>query len=224
MGSDKYSISTSSRMQYAGLYILLELSDSSCAEIVGSYENNAKILEPILAWLLKQDYICENGKNDFIITSTGNHVLESFKKKYDKFVEQYDVYSAIDLGEGEFAYSHLPEFENDEEWLEFIDQDRWEDLRIAVAEFNGEDPIEMIFMSLIADGEFGRNDSGHWDEDLLTGHIWNEIIEIANTAVPLSSLAYEDEGEIISSDQVIKDILEQGKNLLTELNTHHSHS
>ncbi|MDD9950995.1 MAG: hypothetical protein OXT67_05465 [Zetaproteobacteria bacterium] len=217
MNAAKYSISQSSRLQYAGLYLLLELSESSCAEIVGELESNAKILEPILSWLLEQQYIGAKGKNDFAITEKGKSVVRTFKEKYNRFVEDYDIFSAVDLGEGEFAYSHLPEFDNDEQWLEFIDQDRWEDLRIAVAEHKGDDPIELIFMSLIADGEYGRDEHGQWDENLLTGAIWDEIVEIANTAVPLTALAYEDEGQIVSAKEVMADILAQGNNLLGEL-------
>ena len=58
-----------------------------------------------------------------------------FKDRYQDFLKNFDCYCAVDLGEGEFAFEEFWEYEDEDEWCSYLDQERWEDLRVAVAEF-----------------------------------------------------------------------------------------
>ena len=63
---------------------------------------------------------------------------------------------------------------------------------------------------------FGNTGEG-WQFDLLLGSIWDDILEICNTAISVDDLGYEDEQGKISGEDVIRDILKQGAELNIEL-------
>jgi len=90
-------------------------------------------------------------------------------------------------------------------------EERWEDLRAAVAEFLNLDPVELTFMSFINEDRFDTSEEG-WQSDLASNDIWDEILDICN-----SNLSWKDLGDDESDDSVIKDILDQGSKLMIKL-------
>jgi hypothetical protein len=140
-----------------------------------------------------------------------------FTRRYQDFLKNFDCYCAVDLGEGEFAFEQFWEIEDEDEWESYLEEERWEDLRIAVAKFKNIDPLEIVFYALINEGRINDSKEG-WQFDLVLGTIWDEILEICNTALTIEDLAYEDEdGNQIKGEGVLKDILHQGAALNMEL-------
>jgi hypothetical protein len=85
-----------------------------------------------------------------------------------------------------------------------------------VAELKKINPVEIVFMSFLKEDRFGRDETG-WQFDLLLGSIWDEILHICNTAIPLEALGYEDDQGRVSAEDVIKDIIRQGAEIMIKL-------
>ncbi len=210
-----YVIPEAIRMQYAGLY-LLRMAESPEHDFSLALAKEEKVLEPIFKWLLDHGYIEISKDNSYKTSVKGHDVLQSFIERYREFVRDYDVFCAVDLAAGEFAFSWINEFDTDEEWLEFLHEDRWDDLRVAVAEFKGLDPLEAVLMSFMNEGRFGESAEG-WDYELLLGSVWEEIATVCNTAIKIKNLAYSNGDEIISGEDVISDIVARGAEVLAQV-------
>lgn len=157
------------------------------------------------------EYMKDNGllsvKNDkYIPTSKGRKYLVSFYDKYFEFLKVFDIYCAVDLEKGEFAFSSIFDMEA-EEWKDFLNEERFSDVRVAVAEFKNINPIEIVFMSFLNEGRFEMSREG-WQIYLTRDEIWNEISEICSTAVELEHLREND---------AIQDVIKQGSQLMLEI-------
>lgn len=91
-------------------------------------------------------------------------------------------------------------------------EDEWEDLRVAVAEFKGLDPLEMVFMSLINEGRFDQGKDG-WQFDLHAGWLFNEVERIANKAVHMDQILADG----YTSEQLMQNIIIAGTDLMMQL-------
>ena len=210
MGKEKYSITKEQKL-YFGSVLLLE----NIANLGFSYnvllEGDDTLLEPILIYMVSKNWVSiEDTK--YRITDEGRKVLENYLGKLVEFRSAYKVYSAVDLGEGEFAYSKYFEFETDEQFLNYLSSEEFEDLRVALCELKGINPLEVIFMDMVDEGRFDCEESG-WQADLSTGLIWNEMVEIANSNLHLADLA---EGEF-TGEEVMGLIVEEGSKVMLTL-------
>lgn len=212
---DPWVISEDRKLRFAGLYLLEYMINRPQVFALWLERDDAE-LEPILEWLLVRGWIEIREERDYVPNAAGRLVIEKFLQRYAKFVYFFDVFSAVDLGAGEFAFARYFEFDSQEEWLGFLHQDRFEDLRVAVAEFLDIDAVEIVFMSFLREDRFGRDAAG-WQFDLLLGTVWNEIIEICNSALDVEELGYDSDGSRITGEEVMSDILAQGAGLLARL-------
>jgi len=215
MPPEKYQINEEKKKQFAGVY-LLDVMINTARSFPVLLEGNDQDLEGILEWLLMKGYIEIFNSEKYMPSSKGLGVLKKFMARYSEFLTIFDVYCAVDLENGEFAFERYSSFGDDAEWRSFLANNRWDDLRIAVAEFKKLDPVEIVFMSFLSEGRFGRDETG-WQFDLLLGSIWNEILQICNTALKWSELGYSDEQGAVSAEDVIEDIICQGTKLMIRL-------
>ena len=210
-----YTISEEQKKQFAGIYVLeYMINKPHYFSIMLSGDDQD--LESILEWLLVKEYVAIRKNDDYIPTEKGREALTRFLSRYSEFLNVFDIYCAVDLEVGEFAFSSYFDFEGDESWRQFLAADRWDDLRIAVAEYKKIDPIEIVFMSFIREDRFGKDEVG-WQFDLLLGSVWDEILEICNTAIHWDQLGYEDEQGVVSAKEVAGDIVIQGAEIMLEL-------
>jgi hypothetical protein len=206
-----YTVTDTQKLQFAGIY-LLEYMASNDATFPLLLNRDEQDLEPILEWLLVRKHV-EIIKNErYQVTDWGRQALGKFAKRYSEYLRNFDVYAAVDLGAGEFAFARYYDFATDGEWKDYLRSDRWEDLRVAVAEFKGMDPVESVFMSFLNEKRFGKNERG-WQFDLLLGTVWDQILEICNNALTADDLGYED----VPGEAVLEDVIRQGAHLLIEL-------
>ena len=211
----RYRLSEERKKQYAGVYLLEYMINRPASFDLLLSEDDSD-LESILENLLVKGYVDIKDKAKYVPTQEGRAVLQGFLERYTEYLNVFDVYCALDLEAGEFAFAHYFDLRERDTWKEFLNDDRWDDLRIAVAECKKMDPIEVVFMSFIAEGRFGRDHTG-WQFDLLLGSVWDEIMEICNAAIHYQELGYTDGDEEISPEQVIEDIICQGAELMIEL-------
>ena len=173
-------------------------------------------LEPILEWLLVKEWITIRDQKEYIPSAEGRNVITRFMERYARFVYFFDVFSGVDLATGEFAFERYFEILDEEKWLAYLHEERFEDLRIAIAEHLGIDVVEIVFMSFIREDRFGRDATG-WQFDLLLGSVWDEILGVCNSATDVSELGYQDGDRWIDGSVVAEDILQQGGALLAKL-------
>lgn len=208
---DPYTISDTQKMQFAGIYLLeyMQSKEKTFPILLRSEEQD---LESILEWLLVRKLVEIKDQREYVVTDHGRAALKKFATRYQDYLHNFDVFSAVDLAAGEFAFASYFNFETDAEWKDFLSDDRWEDLRVAVADYEDMDPVEIVFMSFLNEGRFGRNASG-WQFDLLLGSVWDEILDICNNALDENDLAYDG----VPGEDVLRDIVAQGADLMADL-------
>lgn len=168
-------------------------------------------LEPMLVYMVSKGYI-EIRNNRYEPTKKGGEVLKNHLEKLEEFRRVYRIYSAVDTGEGTFAFEEYFNVETDEEFDKILNDERYVDLRIALCELKGINPLEIVFLEFIDNGEFNVHHLG-WELDLMTGSIWFDILDIVNNNIYLEDLAEEE----TSGEEVMKLIVEAGSKVMTEL-------
>ena len=212
---DPWTVSDEQTLRFAGIF-LLEYMINHPRIFQLWLEDKDSDLEPILEWLLVKDWIQIREAKDYIPTEEGRNVIKRFMERYARFVYFFDVFSSVDLGSGEFAFEQYFEILEPDEWQAYLHNDRFEDVRIAIAEHLGIDAVEIVFMSFIREDRFGRDATG-WQFDLLLGSVWDEILDVCNSATDVSELGYPDGDRWIDGSTVAEDILQQGGKLLGKL-------
>jgi hypothetical protein len=215
-----YSIEEEQRKQFAGAYLLEKMINGPLSISI-LLEGDDQYLEPVLEYLMARECIEIESQEKYVSTEKGREVLLRFLRRYHDFLKHYEVYGAVDLAEGEFAFEDYFEYDHEDqaeedEWRSYLREEQWEDLRVAVAEFKNLDPVEIVFMSFLNENRFGKSEEG-WQFDLLLGTTWDEILEICNTALSVDELGYEDEDGSFSGEAVIKDVITQGAELNIKL-------
>jgi len=168
------------------------------------------VLEPLFIELMSKSYVQTSGLN-YQVTAKGQEVFDTFMKRYTEYLKVYDIFSYVDLEKGEFAFARYFDFETDEAWADFANDERFDDLRIAVALFKKIDPAEIVFMSFINENRFDTTATG-WQMDLVSDNSWNEIEEICKTAIKPEEVGEDAMVDMIGrgSDLMMK-LLEQEK-------------
>ena len=206
-----YSVSKEETTRYAGVYLLWKIINER-EKFSVLLEGDNEFLDALLLELYKKEYVeISDEEGEYVPTPAGRELVVRFMERYTDFLKVYDLYHSVDLEAGEFAMGSYFEFDhegNEPRWRAFLDDERWEDLRVAVAEYKGINPVEIVFMSSINEGRFGKGTATGWQFDLLLGSVWDAILEACNT-----NLSWKDLG----SEDVIKDIITQGTELMLSL-------
>lgn len=144
----------------------------------------------------------------YVPTEAGRVELENFLAKYTEYLQMFDIYCAVDLEGGVFAFEEInnPSF-SDEQWEEFLSNERFSDVRVAVADFKGLNPTEIVFMSFLTEGRFEVG-AERWQYNLTGEAVWREIEEICNTAIDVDYLREND---------VLQDVIKQGTEIAIRL-------
>lgn len=206
-----FTISPERRRLFNGTVLLGHMASNSIEYDVllpGSQTH----LDSILAWLLTRNLVEISEKNFYRVSTLGHATSTAFRKRYMRVLRYFDVFSAVDLGSGEFALAHHSDFETEAAWGRFLADDRWEDLRVPVGLHLGADPVELVFAHFMQEGRFSFVEGG-WEVSLLEGLIWNEIEEICRQSLTIDDLGYDD----VSGEDVIAEVIEQGFLLVREL-------
>lgn len=169
-------------------------------------EPDDKILEPFFVELMAKGYVTTSGQK-YIATAKGTEAHQVFNKRFQEYLRLFDIFSFVDLTKGEFAFAKFFDFDTDEDWDNYTNDPRFEDLRIAVAVFKKMDPAEIVFMSFINEKRIDTEATG-WQMDLVTDTMWQEIENICTTALKPEQLGTPD---------VIEDIVRQGTDLMLDL-------
>ncbi|MBB6501204.1 hypothetical protein [Pedobacter cryoconitis] len=164
-----------------------------------------KILEPLFIELMSKGYVQTAGLN-YDVAPKGKEVFDNFMLRYTEYLKVYDVYSFVDLEKGEFAFSRYFDFDSDAAWDNFKNDQRFDDMRIAVAQFKKLNPADIVFMSFINENRFDTSSTG-WQMDLVSSNTWTEIESIVSTAIQTTEV----------QEDAMVDMIKQGTELMISL-------
>jgi hypothetical protein len=164
-----------------------------------------KMLEQLFISLLAKGYVGVEG-DCFYATQSGINVLSLFEQRYKEYLKLYDIFAFVDTEAGEFAFERYFDFDTDEEWDEYKNQERFFDVRIAVAKLKHMNVHELIFMSFINSNRFDTHQTG-WQFDVMTDRIWAEIDDICREAITIDDLGAD----------VVKNIIKRGTEIMMEI-------
>lgn len=211
----KYRISEHERFKYVGLVLLNEIINFQNYFPVKLVHNGA-FLEPYLQQLHSVGCLrIEKGK--YVPTEAGRNEVVNFYKKYYEYLKLFDIFCAVDLENGTFAFSEIDDFESDDEWFSYLEDEKFSDVRVAVAEFKGLDPREIVFMSFLNEGRFELQ-GPNWEMDLTGASVWDEIQEICSSAVSYDYLMEDGslENVVVEGTKVALDIIKNAEAVVEE--------
>ena len=198
-------VTENNKKNFRSILLLDEMiSNNRQFGVVASQDD--KVLEPFFVALMAKGYVTTAGRN-YVPTAKGRESLELFNKRFQDYLRLFDIFSFVDLTKGEFAFARFFDFDTDEQWDNFTNDERFEDLRIAVAIFKKMDPAEIVFMSFINEKRIDTQVTG-WQMDLASDEMWQDIEEICTNALKPEDLGTPD---------VIEDIVRQGTDLMMDL-------
>lgn len=201
----KYQILQKDKTKYISLILLNEIIQYQNYFPI-SLTGNDLFLEHYLKLLTEKGLLrVEGGK--YVPTDKGRDEIVSLYAKYEEYLKMFDIYCAVDLEKGEFAFSRIQEDMTTEDWYNFLDEERFSDVRVAVADFKGLNPTEIVFMSFLNENRFDCTVDG-WQKNLTGDDVWKEIEEICNTAVSR---------EYLEPDGVLEDVIKQGAEIALQL-------
>jgi hypothetical protein len=223
MGSHRvYKISPEQRKEFVALYLLFEMVENrktwnvTLARTNDPLTDGDDLLEPYLSWLVAKGYAQIQGVM-YTSTPKGAKVIEKFNERDADFIRRYDIFCAVDTDQGEFAFERMMDL-TDDQWSDYLQDNRWVDLRTVVCEFHKIDPIHMMFISFVRDGIINCNYED-WQFELCMGNIFNEMEDIINSMFNLEDFAVEDEnGQVILSEgEHIGRYLEKANDVMQEV-------
>lgn len=162
------------------------------------------------------------------VSNKGKRLYKTFLQRYEEYLKIYDIFCAVDLEEGKFAFEKINELD-DHLFADYINQDCFHDLRVTVLEFKNRakqtiNPMEIVFISFLIEKRFrepkDRNEvlgRESWQYFTTCGDVFREIVEICNNAPHWEELGYEDDQGEVSGEDVIADVIEQAAHLGKEL-------
>jgi hypothetical protein len=201
----KYILNQDTKFRFITTVLMSEIINYQTYFPVNLEDNDIFLLDYLK--YMESHGLIEVNKDVYIPTEKGRTFLQSSFDKFFEFTKVFDIYCAVDLSKGEFAFSRFNEGMEDTAWKKFVDQPRFTDCRVAVAEFKKINPVEIVFLTFLNEGRFSV-EVDNWQYKLTKDDVWNEIIDICNTAVSM---------EYLSKDGVIDNVIEQGSALMKKL-------
>ena len=170
-----------------------------------------QVLEPLLIKMVAKGLLAVSGQY-YTPTEKGKQALINHKQRYADYLKMFDLYCSVDLKTGEFAFAKIldEDMKDDDTWNEYLNQERWEDCRVAVAEYKKKiDPLEIVFMSFVSEGRFDTEEQG-WQFSAYSGLVWTEAVTIANHALSVDQINQGD-------PEVMQNLVDAGSKLAVSL-------
>ena len=200
-----YTITQEIKNRFIGLVLLNEIINFQTYFDVIPAGDNLLIASYLNNLMVKGLLRIDNGK--YIPTNEGRNEVVNMYNKYYEYLKIFDIYCAVDLTAGEFAFERRNNDSSEEDWKLFINNARFADLRVAIAEIKKIDPVEIVYMSFLNEGKFSCTGKD-WQYNLTSDPIWKEIEVICNTAV---------RGSYLEEQGVVQDIVEKGTALSIQI-------
>ena len=175
-----------------------------CRLNIALAETDDEGLESLLNFMESRGTLTVEEDNYYKATDKGHEVYQDLVKQLEAYVTHFEVYAYVDLEQGIFGD---PE-------TDLLEGDKWSDLRVAVAEHKGIDPYRVVFLAMLSAETFYENPD--WKFDLSMGTLFQEMEQIALEQLHVDDLGYSDSEGKVSGEEVIRDIIEQGIDLVAK--------
>src|ERR1700743_3864345 len=132
--ADKYSVTPQQSEQFVSI-LLMDYLINHNGNLPVLMDGNYHTLEPLVVKLVAAGYISaphDGHGTSYIATDKGRDALAKFMQRYSEYLKVFDVFCAVDLSAGTFAFAKFYDFDTDDAWDAYLRQENWEDLRIAV--------------------------------------------------------------------------------------------
>lgn len=188
------------RQSFAGLILMDRVISQDNAYHAALLEGEDELLDGVFKYLLGEDLVEIGAEDYYEATEKGKQAYQNMMHQQQSYLVHFDIFGRVDLADGSFA-------DLDEDFLE---DSRWNDLRVAVALYKGIDPYRMVFLAMLAEGQFFENPD--WKFDLALGSsFFAELEEIVGSQTTMDDLAYvAEDGAAVSGASVIEDVILQG--------------
>jgi len=175
-----------------------------CRVNIALAETDDEGLESLLNFMESRGTLTVEEDHYYKATDKGHEVYQDLVKQLEAYVTHFEVYAYVDLEQG-----ILGDPETD-----LLEGDKWSDLRVAVAEHKGIDPYRVVFLAMLSDETFYENSD--WKFDLSMGTLFQEMKQIVQEQLHVEDLGYSDSVGKVSGEEVIRDIIEQGSELVAK--------
>ena len=175
-----------------------------CRLNIALAETDDEGLESLLNFMESRGTLTVEEDNYYKATDKGHEVYQDLVKQLEAYVTHFEVYAYVDLEQGIFGD---PE-------TDLLEGDKWSDLRVAVAEHKGIDPYRVVFLAMLSAETFYENPD--WKFDLSMGTLFQEMEQIALEQLHVDDLGYSESEGKVSGEEVIRDIIEQGIELVAK--------
>ena len=175
-----------------------------CRLNIALAETDDEGLESLLNFMESRGTLTVEEDNYYKATDKGHEVYQDLVKQLEAYVMHFEVYAYVDLEQGIFGD---PE-------TDLLEGDKWSDLRVAVAEHKGIDPYRVVFLAMLSAETFYENPD--WKFDLSMGTLFQEMKQIVLEQLHVDDLGYSDSEGKVSGEEVIRDIIEQGSELVAK--------
>ena len=175
-----------------------------CRLNIALAETDDEGLESLLNFMESRGTLTVEEDNYYKATDKGHEVYQDLVKQLEAYVTHFEVYAYVDLEQGIFGD---PE-------TDLLEGDKWSDLRVAVAEQKGIDPYRVVFLAMLSAETFYENPD--WKFDLSMGTLFQEMKQIVLEQLHVDDLGYSDSEGEVSGEEIIRDIIEQGSELVAK--------
>ena len=197
----RQALSETQKRQFSGMVLLDRVCTNPRAFHAALLEQeDDHLLDDTFKYLLSEGVV-DIGDDDFYIpTAAGRRAYQAMVHRQQSYLIHFDVFARVDLAAGVFA--------NQER--DYLEDERWDDLRVAVAEYKGIDPYRMVFLALLAEERFFAHED--WKFDLALGSsFFREMEDIVATQIAVQDLGYvAEDGARVPGETVIEDVILQG--------------
>ena len=175
-----------------------------CRLNIALAETDDEGLESLLNFMESRGTLTVEEDNYYKATDKGHEVYQDLVKQLEAYVMHFEVYAYVDLEQGIFGD---PE-------TDLLEGEKWSDLRVAVAEHKGIDPYRVVFLAMLSAETFYENPD--WKFDLSMGTLFQEMKQISLEQLHVDDLGYSASEGKVSGEEVIRDIIEQGSELVAQ--------
>lgn len=212
---DYYKVSTEKALIFASTFLLVQLERKELS-LKEEYKGAEFQLREIIDFLSIQGYLSFSNEGAYALTEKGVVTVAAFENRYSNILTYIDIFSAIDLERGIFAFEKFGTFGSEKEWQDYLNAENWADLRVAMIDYLDGDAVEFVFSQMLLDKGLTVEEYS-WKSDLTNGAWWREIQDICDNAIQEEDLSCVIEGRSVSGEQVLEDIFDQGIDLLAKL-------
>ena len=144
MSTERKSLTASQRQEFRILLLLHHIASSQDKIHFSFLDQNHKTIESNLKELEQQDLVQLDVEQYYQLSEKGQQSYGRLVQQQVSYQAHFEIYAFVDLGAGTFAD---PE-------TDLLEDERWADLRVAVAEQKGIAPYRVVFLAMLSDESF----------------------------------------------------------------------